>query len=92
MEYKLIHTKIRTYKDQPASGRYKRKCYLGVEGKFLRGQATLEYILLFIAVTVGITLGSRAFFTFDGKGTGEAKNIAEEAFTDKAEEILGYNL
>ena len=52
----------------------------------------MKYIILFIAVTAGIALGSRAFFTFDGQGTGEARNIAEELFEDAAEDILGYSL
>ena len=80
MKDRLIRTGLRTYK-------YKRAT------RFFKGQASLEYILLFIAVTLGIVMGARkVFFQFDGSGTGRARNIAEEAFIDKAEDILGYDL
>ncbi len=79
MKDRLIDIGPRTYKYKKAA-------------RLFKGQAALEYIILFIAVTAGIALGSRAFFTFDGQGTGEARNIAEELFEDAAEDILGYSL
>ncbi len=79
MKDRLMHIGPRTYKYKKAA-------------RFFKGQAALEYIILFIAVTAGIAFGSRAFFTFDGSETGEARNIAEKYFEDKAEEILGRRL